>query len=336
MTADRGPGRAPARRSSSSPPQPRDLEGMAACRAFGIPVLADEAVYSLDDVVGDHRRGGRRRAQRVRGQGVGHRASRAPDAHRGRVRDPQHPGQQRRDGPGRGGPDPRRVRRGDAWRRSPATSSATTTTTRTSSRPRWTSTAPSPACRPGRAWACEPRRGPSGGASHDRGRPHPHAVAPRPCPGRGAGGQHRVAARPGRPGEHHLGGPRRRPARGRRGRLARVQHRDPSAGWRGRGRGPGPRERLHRRLRPGRPGPADRLLLGRPRAPGRHGRAGAVPGRPGPPGHQAGSQLPGLRAAGPEPPGASTRTPSSTAGRSCSTRAPHPSGRRPCAMPTRS
>jgi len=33
------------------PTQPRDLDGMAACRAFGIPVLADEAVYSLDDVV---------------------------------------------------------------------------------------------------------------------------------------------------------------------------------------------------------------------------------------------------------------------------------------------
>jgi muconate cycloisomerase len=32
------------------PVQPRDLEGMAACRGFGIPVLADEAVYSLDDV----------------------------------------------------------------------------------------------------------------------------------------------------------------------------------------------------------------------------------------------------------------------------------------------
>lgn len=32
------------------PTQPRDLEGMAACRTFGIPVLADEAVYSLDDV----------------------------------------------------------------------------------------------------------------------------------------------------------------------------------------------------------------------------------------------------------------------------------------------
>jgi L-alanine-DL-glutamate epimerase-like enolase superfamily enzyme len=33
------------------PTQPRDLDGMAACRTFGIPVLADEAVYSLDDVV---------------------------------------------------------------------------------------------------------------------------------------------------------------------------------------------------------------------------------------------------------------------------------------------
>ena len=32
------------------PTQPADLEGMAACRSFGIPVLADEAVYSLDDV----------------------------------------------------------------------------------------------------------------------------------------------------------------------------------------------------------------------------------------------------------------------------------------------
>jgi L-alanine-DL-glutamate epimerase-like enolase superfamily enzyme len=32
------------------PTQPRDLEGMAACRTFGIPILADEAVFSLDDV----------------------------------------------------------------------------------------------------------------------------------------------------------------------------------------------------------------------------------------------------------------------------------------------
>lgn len=33
------------------PTQPRDLEGMAACRSFGIPVLADEAVFGMDDVV---------------------------------------------------------------------------------------------------------------------------------------------------------------------------------------------------------------------------------------------------------------------------------------------
>jgi len=32
------------------PTQPRDLAGMGACRTFGIPVLADEAVYGLDDV----------------------------------------------------------------------------------------------------------------------------------------------------------------------------------------------------------------------------------------------------------------------------------------------
>jgi L-alanine-DL-glutamate epimerase-like enolase superfamily enzyme len=33
------------------PVAPADLEGMSACRALGIPVLADESVFSLDDVV---------------------------------------------------------------------------------------------------------------------------------------------------------------------------------------------------------------------------------------------------------------------------------------------
>src|SRR5207237_10104687 len=32
------------------PVRPGDLEGMGAVRSVGIPVLADEAVYSLDDV----------------------------------------------------------------------------------------------------------------------------------------------------------------------------------------------------------------------------------------------------------------------------------------------
>jgi L-alanine-DL-glutamate epimerase-like enolase superfamily enzyme len=39
------------------PVRPADLDGMAAVRAIGIPVLADEAVYSLDDVANIIRRG---------------------------------------------------------------------------------------------------------------------------------------------------------------------------------------------------------------------------------------------------------------------------------------
>jgi muconate cycloisomerase/chloromuconate cycloisomerase len=39
------------------PVRPADLDGMAAVRALGIPVLADEAVYSLDDVANIIRRG---------------------------------------------------------------------------------------------------------------------------------------------------------------------------------------------------------------------------------------------------------------------------------------
>jgi L-alanine-DL-glutamate epimerase-like enolase superfamily enzyme len=39
------------------PVRPADLDGMAAVRAIGLPVLADEAVYSLDDVANIIRRG---------------------------------------------------------------------------------------------------------------------------------------------------------------------------------------------------------------------------------------------------------------------------------------
>jgi L-alanine-DL-glutamate epimerase-like enolase superfamily enzyme len=39
------------------PVRPADLDGMAAVRALGLPVLADEAVYSLDDVANIIRRG---------------------------------------------------------------------------------------------------------------------------------------------------------------------------------------------------------------------------------------------------------------------------------------
>ena len=60
------------------------------------------------------RAGRRRRPERVRRQGRRHGAGRACDAHRGRVRHPLDPGQQRRDGPRRRRPGPRRVRGGVA------------------------------------------------------------------------------------------------------------------------------------------------------------------------------------------------------------------------------
>ena len=59
----------------------------------------------------------------------------------------------------------------------------------------------------------------------------------------------------------------------------------------------------------GRPGPAHRLLLGRPGAPGRHGRARALRRRPGPAGHQARAPTTRTSSRSANPPSASTDRP---------------------------